>query len=122
MQLADIRAKLVRRRRQLLARYRDELDRADEELEPHEIERACAATEQWDAHVLLVLGDTDARALLEVVGAIRRLDEGSYGTCSGCGARIATVRLEVLPATALCFPCADRSEHTAVPAGSRSSE
>jgi len=39
-----------------------------------------------------------------VDGAIRRLDDSSYGTCEVCGAEIAASRLEVEP---LATRCAD---------------
>jgi DnaK suppressor protein len=101
-----IRHRLYRRRRQLLDRYRDELDRADEELASPESEDVERATEQWDARLLSILGDTDARALAEVIAALRRIDDGSYGACTSCGERIGAARLDVLPEAALCIECA----------------
>lgn len=41
----------------------------------------------------------------EVVGALKRLDDGSYGKCQNCGREIAIERLEALPATPLCIDC-----------------
>jgi hypothetical protein len=45
-------------------------------------------------------------ALEEVEGALRRLDDGTYGRCEGCGELIAPERLEALPATRRCVKCA----------------
>lgn len=107
-----IRQRLLRQRSQLLARYRDELERADEELatrEPEDVERA---TEQWDAEVLSRLGDADARALGEVVAALHRLDEGTYGICTSCSEEIGEARLDALPTTQLCYDCADTERPT----------
>ena len=36
-------------------------------------------------------------ALREVEAALARMDEGSYGRCTGCGEQLAIERLEVLP-------------------------
>lgn len=38
--------------------------------------------------------------------AVRRLAEGGYGRCAGCGGPIAAERLEALPATTTCIACA----------------
>jgi DnaK suppressor protein len=43
---------------------------------------------------------------LAIVGALRRLDEGSYGVCETCGAEISPKRLEVVPYAQLCQSCA----------------
>ena len=37
--------------------------------------------------------------------ALRRMDDGSYGSCELCGAPIELERLEVLPQTAHCLTC-----------------
>ena len=42
----------------------------------------------------------------DVEFALRRLDEGSYGTCVTCGAPISDERLEAMPAARLCMVCA----------------
>ncbi|MEN9561531.1 MAG: hypothetical protein RIQ56_804 [Candidatus Parcubacteria bacterium] len=39
----------------------------------------------------------------EIKGAIRRMGEGSYGTCEECGEEIALDRLEANPAAATCI-------------------
>jgi DnaK suppressor protein len=44
-------------------------------------------------------------ALGEVLAALRRMDDGNYGTCEQCGNAIDLERLEVLPQTAHCLPC-----------------
>ena len=44
--------------------------------------------------------------LAEVERALAKLDEGSYGTCEGCGKPIAEARLEAMPSTKFCIDCA----------------
>jgi len=39
----------------------------------------------------------------DVEHALRRLDEGTYGTCETCGEPIADARLEAMPATRFCI-------------------
>ncbi len=43
--------------------------------------------------------------LADIEHAMRRLDEGSYGTCEACGKPIGDERLEALPAARLCMNC-----------------
>lgn len=48
-----------------------------------------------------------AKAVLEEVEqALRRLDDGSYGWCTGCLDRIPAERLLAVPHTARCVTCA----------------
>lgn len=42
----------------------------------------------------------------EVIKALERVDEGSYGSCERCGRSILEERLELLPYTPYCTPCA----------------
>ncbi len=51
---------------------------------------------------LSVLEQVEAE-LADVERALRRVDEGSYGTCEACGGPIAEERLEALPATRFCL-------------------
>lgn len=46
------------------------------------------------------------RARAEILAALTRMEEGTYGWCQGCGQSIATDRLEVVPHTRLCASCA----------------
>jgi DnaK suppressor protein len=41
----------------------------------------------------------------EVVGALERIDAGSYGKCERCGEAIPIERLEAIPTARLCVRC-----------------
>ena len=45
----------------------------------------------------------DQRA--EIIAALARIDDGSYGRCVDCGGPVPEPRLEARPATARCVPC-----------------
>jgi DnaK suppressor protein len=57
-------------------------------------------------------GEVDALAgslqetLLEIKDALRKLDNGTYGSCERCDRSIAEARLEAMPAARLCIACA----------------
>jgi DnaK suppressor protein len=58
-------------------------------------------------------------ATLEDVGrALAKFDNGTYGLCEGCGARIDRARLEALPHARYCLDCQSRQEYTSVRIGS----
>jgi DnaK suppressor protein len=107
-----IRDRLMAYRRALLARYQGALERADEELATPAHELVDVASEQWDAQILSVMSDVDARALENVIDAIHRLDTGKYGICAMCGDQIEPARLRVLPEAAECIECVLFAEET----------
>ena len=100
------RKRLFERRRELLARYHNQLALADEELDSREIEDIENATELWDAQVLTHLTDGEAHTLAEIVAAIQRVDAGTFGRCLKCAAPISIARLTALPEAATCITCA----------------
>lgn len=60
-----------------------------------------------EADEVLVGLDDAGRAELEALSAaLERLDEGSYGTCLGCGGPIAPGRLLAVPTATRCIGCA----------------
>jgi DnaK suppressor protein len=54
------------------------------------------------------LGGTLLDALREIEDALRKFDEGTYGSCESCGDQIAEARLEAMPAARLCINCASK--------------
>ena len=47
-----------------------------------------------------------AASLAEVERALEKVDDGTYGTCDGCGQPIGDARLEAMPAKVTCVGCA----------------
>lgn len=56
----------------------------------------------------LLSHDGDRIQMIEM--ALEKLDEGTYGQCDECGARIPKGRLEMLPESIFCVKCATRIE------------
>lgn len=50
------------------------------------------------------------QTLRRIEAALRRVEDGSYGQCTGCGEPIAAARLRMDPAVALCLACASARE------------
>src|SRR5688572_25251630 len=51
------------------------------------------------------LGNGDRRLLRDVVAALQRIDDGSFGNCERCGETIGDKRLEALPFARYCIDC-----------------
>ncbi|MEU3661051.1 TraR/DksA C4-type zinc finger protein [Streptomyces sp. NPDC032940] len=49
------------------------------------------------------------RVLKEIEEAFARVENGSYGTCLGCGKPVPGERLEILPYTRYCVACQRRA-------------
>lgn len=63
------------------------------------------AAEDTRAAVDEVAQTLAADELAQVMAALRRVDDGSYGLCEDCGEPIDERRLLALPATAYCTAC-----------------
>jgi DnaK suppressor protein len=50
------------------------------------------------------------RSLSRIEAALRRIEAGEYGECTGCGNPVAEARLRLDPAAPLCIDCAQRHE------------
>ena len=61
-----------------------------------------------EVHIQLKLKQTDAKILQAIEGALRRIEEGSYGVCRECGEPIAEARLNAIPWTRSCKSCKEK--------------
>ena len=66
---------------------------------------AVAAGDEPRLQVTYALRRAANSALTAIDAALRRLQDGSYGTCERCAEQIPWERLEVLPMTGLCAHC-----------------
>lgn len=73
---------------------------ADDE---HDPEGATIAFERSQLGALVLQGELH---LAEIDAALRRLDDGTYGTCDRCGGEIGDRRLEARPVARTCIRCA----------------
>ena len=63
------------------------------------------ATTAYTREFLFELGNGDRRLLKEVIEALRKIDDGSFGACERCNEPIADKRLEALPFARYCINC-----------------
>jgi RNA polymerase-binding protein DksA len=104
-----------RRVEHALATLRDEhpgsLGEEVEEIAPtNDSHLAETATATLGREIDYTLGENSGHVLAAIDAALKRIDEGTYGTCAGCGDQIRYERLEATPWVSLCIDCKRRSE------------
>ena len=77
--------------------------------EPVEKDFAEQATQSENDEVLAALDNEAQIMVMQIDGALSRIDQGSYGICQTCGESILEKRLQALPVVELCIGCADKS-------------
>jgi RNA polymerase-binding protein DksA len=66
---------------------------------------ADTATETYDRELDYTLEENSGHLLAEIEAALKRIEDGTYGTCTNCGEQIPEERLEALPWATLCIGC-----------------
>jgi RNA polymerase-binding transcription factor DksA len=72
------------------------------------IHMADVGTDAFEQEFTLSLMEHDGSALAQIEGALERIEDGIYGVCLECEARIPKTRLQVLPHTPHCVKCAEK--------------
>ncbi|MFN3228204.1 MAG: TraR/DksA family transcriptional regulator, partial [Hyphomicrobiales bacterium] len=70
-----------------------------------------AASDREGDEMLEELGSVGLMEVRMIEAALKRLDQGTYGTCVSCGEEISAERLEAVPHAPLCKDCAGAGKH-----------
>jgi DnaK suppressor protein len=63
------------------------------------------ATVTLDREIDYTLEENSEHVLAEIEGALKRIEEGTYGVCVNCGKPIAEERLAAIPWATYCIDC-----------------
>ena len=66
--------------------------------------------QQMNREVAIRNLDRESKLLKEVQAALKRVEEGSYGTCLRCEEEIPEKRMKAVPWAAYCVPCQETIE------------
>jgi len=72
------------------------------------IHMADMGTDAFEQEFTLSLMEHDGSALEQIEAALVRIEDGHYGVCVECEAKIPKARLQVLPHTPHCVKCAEK--------------
>jgi DnaK suppressor protein len=100
---------------QSLAKHARIIQHAAEESGPdvskaHSNHMADQGTDEFQYEATIQFATTEGRYLYHIEEALRRIEDGTYGRCTGCGRQIGLERLRVLPYTRLCIDCKAKEE------------
>jgi DnaK suppressor protein len=114
-QLQQLRQKLLNRQRVLVAEVRAKREQAAEGNE----DAIAPVGDAGDESVLRMATDLDlqeagrdVQELNDIDAALRRMDDGSYGTCDECGQDIGYPRLNAQPTARRCIADQEKYERT----------
>lgn len=110
MDLDEKKAILERRREELVERRERITRHTRHREEPLSADFAEQAVELENAETLVALDREVHAELHEVERALRRIDDGVYGYCVGCGEMVAAPRLQAVPYARHCIDCANKIE------------
>ncbi|MBW3669257.1 MAG: TraR/DksA C4-type zinc finger protein [Actinobacteria bacterium] len=126
MDADDARTRLTEERDRLesLRQGFDDLNAESEEASLGELSsvdqhQADVGTETFNRERDLSILENVEAELADIEHAIRRLDDGTYGTCEACGKPIDDARLEAVPAARFCLEDQAVAEREARATGSR---
>jgi DnaK suppressor protein len=68
------------------------------------------ASATLDREIDYTLEDNAEQVLASIDAALRRIEEGTYGSCETCGRPIAEERLEAIPYARQCIECKRKGE------------
>lgn len=68
------------------------------------------ATDDYDRDFALGRATDEQKILFAIDEALKRVEEGTYGNCLGCGCQIAKKRLAALPHSEYCIECQKKKE------------
>ena len=80
----------------------------------HGMHMADHGTDNFDREFALNLVSAEHDVLYDIDDALRRIDDGTYGSCEECGCQVEKARLEALPFARLCIRCKSEKEKGAI--------
>lgn len=83
---------------------------ANGDLSSMPIHMADMGTDNFEQEFTLSLMESDAGTLDKIETALERIEDGTYGSCEECGARIPKTRLNAIPYATMCVQCASEFE------------
>ena len=74
------------------------------------IHMADIGSDNFEQEFTLSLMENEGGTLTQIEASLERIEEGTYGSCEECGAKIPKTRLNAVPYASLCVRCASQQE------------
>ena len=83
---------------------------ANGDLSSMPIHMADIGSDNYEQEFTLSLMESEEDTLDAIEAALERMEDGVYGECEECSAKIPKTRLQAIPYTSMCVKCASRQE------------
>jgi len=83
---------------------------ASGDLSGYSFHMADVASDNYEVEFSLGRASDEQNILYTIDEALKRVEDGSYGSCTQCGRQIPKKRLNALPHTELCIACQSKTE------------
>lgn len=83
---------------------------ASGDLSSYSYHMADQGTDAMEREMTFMLASKSGRLVYHIDEALRRIEDGSYGKCFGCGKMISASRLQAVPHARLCIECKSAEE------------
>lgn len=110
LDLDAVRERLLEQRREITDMYEHDVRAGKEAADEQTDDIVDRANNSYNRELMFSLSDAERNTLLLVEEALKRLDEGAYGTCKSCGNPIGVARLEAVPWARYCIKCQELAE------------
>ena len=78
---------------------------ASGDLSAYTVHMADMSSDTYERELAMNIASTEQEVLYQIDEALKRIDEGAYGTCQQCNKVITLSRLKAVPYTSLCIDC-----------------
>ena len=112
-QLIDARATCAGEIRSIAKETSKNPREASGDLSGYTVHMADMSADTYEREVSMGLVSSEQEVLYQIDEALKRMDEGTYGTCQQCNKLISLSRLKAVPYTALCITCQRAQEQKA---------
>jgi DnaK suppressor protein len=85
---------------------------ANGDLSSMPIHMADIGSDNYEQEFSLSLMENEGAALAKIQASLERIEDGTYGACEECGAKIPKTRLNAIPYASLCVKCASQQERS----------
>lgn len=104
------RERLLEQRREIMDLYRSDVRAGQASTDEGTEDIVDRANNSYNRELMFSLSDAERQRLIDVDGALARIDEGGYGVCANCGREIGELRLEAVPWARFCVDCQELAE------------
>lgn len=103
--LVEERAKFAEEIRSIAREASKNLREASGDLSSYTLHMADMSADTYERELSMGLASTEQEVLYQIDEALKRFEEGTYGTCQQCTKPIILSRLKAVPYTSLCISC-----------------